>query len=633
MRAVSVLAVLLFHAGLGFPGGFVGVDVFFVISGFLVTSLIFKELENGTFSFARFWERRARRILPAALCMTLAVLVAGWFLLLPEDFRRLGQATVAQSLFSANIYFWRSVNYFMGSAEELPLLHTWSLAVEEQFYFIAPFLLFGLYRLVAQRRRRAMIAVLGSGFLISFFLSVYVLHKSSNAAFYLLPTRAWELLAGSIVALWPAKYAPKGTLLRESLSWLGLAGIFSAMFMYDRETAFPGAAALLPCVGAALVIWANGIPNGASSPSLTSAGRILAFKPLVFIGLISYSLYLWHWPLLAFSHYWAFETLSLFYRIQVVTLSIVLAVLSWRFIETPFRRKQIFGTQRSVLGFAGTGLATMVAAGGIIYFAHGLPQRLPPEVVRFEAAKRDLVPIDNRDAKDVLADNLAVLGKAKKDAPIDFLVWGDSHARAAQPAIELICRDLELNGRSITHSATMPLLGFYRTAKYGLNEEAIAFGEAVFNYVKIHKIPKIFLICRWEAGDLVEDNFDRAFARTVQAFHEIGVRVFVMMQVPSHEFDVPKKLALNALLQQNDASWQTTPEQHRHLNARLYQLAQKLSSDDCVFIDPAPAFLEPSTNRYGVTANGESLYVDNNHLTGRASKAILYGVLKPAFIQ
>ncbi|HEX2862426.1 MAG TPA: SGNH hydrolase domain-containing protein, partial [Lacunisphaera sp.] len=266
------------------------------------------------------------------------------------------------------------------------------------------------------------------------------------------------------------------------------------------------------------------------------------------------------------------------------------------------------------------------------YLSNGMPQRLPPEVAQFDAAMRDVVPIDNRDADDVLQGNLAILGAAKKDAPIDFLVWGDSHARTTQPALELICRELGLNGRSATHSATTPLLGFYQPSKFGLNEEAVAFGQAIFDYVKAHKIPKVFLICRWQSSESGDDSFDQAFIRTVKAFRDIGVRVYVMMQVPSHQIDVPKKLAYNALLQQTDEDWRTTTEQHRQLHAGLYRLAQSLKPEDCVFIDPAPAFLQPASNRYVVIDQGESLYSDQHHLTGRAAKRKLYAVLKPAFL-
>lgn len=173
LRAVAVLAVVLFHAGFGCSGGYVGVDVFFVISGFLITSLIWKDLEDGRFTFANFWERRARRIIPALVVVTVATLIAGWFLLLPPDFESLGKASAAQAVFAANLYYWRDSDYFASDADSKPLLHTWSLAVEEQFYLFVPFLLWGLFRSIALRNRMAVISILLTGFILSFIISIY----------------------------------------------------------------------------------------------------------------------------------------------------------------------------------------------------------------------------------------------------------------------------------------------------------------------------------------------------------------------------------------------------------------------------------------------------------------------------
>jgi peptidoglycan/LPS O-acetylase OafA/YrhL len=256
LRAIAVMAVVLFHAGLGVTGGFIGVDVFFVISGFLITSLIFKDLEAGKFSFTNFWERRARRIIPASVAMVFAVLIAGWFLLLPSDYAALGKSAAMHAAFAANFYFWRSTNYFSGPADELPLLHTWSLAVEEQFYLFVPLLLAGLFRLPKLRSRRVLLLLFGIGFVISLALSIIAVPRMPAAAFYLLPTRAWELLAGSIIAILPTVSLSRP--LRELLCWTGFALILIPCFLYTKQTPFPGLAALPPCLGTALFIWVSG---------------------------------------------------------------------------------------------------------------------------------------------------------------------------------------------------------------------------------------------------------------------------------------------------------------------------------------------------------------------------------------
>ncbi|HYK43019.1 MAG TPA: acyltransferase, partial [Thermoanaerobaculia bacterium] len=305
LRGVAVVLVVLFHAGFGCPGGYVGVDVFFVISGFLITSLIWKDLEGERFTFARFWERRARRIVPALVAVVAATLFAGWFLLLPADYERLGRSAASQAVFAANVHFWLTGGYFAPAAAEQPLLHTWSLALEEQFYWIVPvalFLVFGARRF--ERRRSSMIlAAIGCGIVSSFTLSVWGVAHHPSAAFYLLPTRAWELLLGSLVAFLPMRSQPsQGRAVRELAAIGGVALILLAAFGYRATTPFPGAAALAPCLGAALWIRSNGRETSAS-PAPTLAGSVLSRPLPVFVGLASYSLYLWHWPFLAFARY------------------------------------------------------------------------------------------------------------------------------------------------------------------------------------------------------------------------------------------------------------------------------------------------------------------------------------------
>ncbi len=337
LRAIAVLAVLFFHTKLGFPGGFIGVDVFFVISGFLITSLVIKDLEEGSFTLVRFWERRARRILPALLVAAVVTILAGGLLLLPLHFMDLGKSAVFLAAFIANFYYYLGTGYFAGPSEEKPLLHTWSLAVEEQFYFVIPILLLGLFRSPRLRRRRALLLVFGIGFLVSLLISISWVTKHPAASFFLLPSRAWELLMGSLVALLPSNAIPSNRNFREAASYLGLGGILIPCFFYDKHVLFPGVAAIPPCLGTALIIWSNGV--GKTRGDLTSLGRLLSLRWVVFIGLISYSLYLWHWPLVAYTNYWSLKPTPLFWKWLIVLLSFILAVFSWKYVETPFRRR------------------------------------------------------------------------------------------------------------------------------------------------------------------------------------------------------------------------------------------------------------------------------------------------------
>ncbi len=334
LRAVAILPVMLYHARVaGFGGGFVGVDVFFVISGYLITTLIVRDLAEGRFSLVQFWLRRARRILPAVTVMMAAGLAIGWFVLLPDDYRAAARSAFHQSLFISNYYFWRKTGYFFASADTMPFLHTWSLSVEEQFYVAYPLLLLVVTR-AARPHRTAILSVL---LLLSLGLSLWRLGVSPEEAFYLAHLRAWELLVGAVTAsiVFDAgsRWSPR-PILREAASAAGLVAILCSVSLIDRNTPFPGLAALAPCVGAALVIWGNGYGP-------TVVGRVLGCRPLVAIGAISYSLYLWHWPLLVFANYSSIDGRSTPFLLGVLLASGGVAWVSYRWVETPIRRRAV----------------------------------------------------------------------------------------------------------------------------------------------------------------------------------------------------------------------------------------------------------------------------------------------------
>ena len=291
LRCVAISTVVLSHAGVPwFAGGYVGVDVFFVISGYLITRILRAGLDDYPRSIATFYERRARRILPALMVAVAAVLVAGAWVLGPTPFERLAQSTIATTLFVSNLWFWNSSSdYFGADVRFEPLLHTWSLAVEEQFYIVFPLLL----ALMARARRRLVRPLIAGICLVSLGMAVHALATDRpQSAFYLLQSRAWELGIGALLAL-SAIPVPRQRGVVESLAVLAGAGILVPVFFYDVATPFPGLAALPPCVGTAMLIWLGG-----GSESRVKAA--LSLSPVVFIGLISYSLYVWHWPIIVF---------------------------------------------------------------------------------------------------------------------------------------------------------------------------------------------------------------------------------------------------------------------------------------------------------------------------------------------
>jgi peptidoglycan/LPS O-acetylase OafA/YrhL len=332
-----------------FSGGFVGVDVFFVISGYLITTIIVSEIEEGTFSIAEFYVRRARRILPALYFVALLCLPFAWVLMLPEQFKDFAQSLAAISLFSSNVLFWLESGYFALAAETKPLLHTWSLAVEEQYYIFFPLVMM----LALRAGRRGAIWVIVALMAFSLALSEVLWRAAPEANFFLLPSRMWELLVGSLCAVTMLGAQPRPN---KALALAGLAAVIAAVFVYDKSTPFPSVYAILPVGGAALVILFAG-PDG-------PAGRILASRPAVAIGLISYSAYLWHQPLFAFARLYETGMPSQATMLALCALSLALAWASWRFVERPFRRG---GASRAhALALAAAVCIAGVALGGAL---------------------------------------------------------------------------------------------------------------------------------------------------------------------------------------------------------------------------------------------------------------------------
>lgn len=353
VRALAVLPVILFHAGFNwFSGGFVGVDVFFVISGYLITGIIVSDLEQGKFSFAEFYERRARRILPALYLVVLVCFPFAWLWMMPEQLSAFARSVIAVTTFVSNILFWTETTYFGAAAELKPLLHTWSLATEEQFYILFPILLAVLWKI----RRSKIIALLLLVALASLLIAQFgknisrefpfidenflLFNQPSWASFYLLTGRFWELLLGAMAALAPLR-APKGALVTEAGAAAGVGMVIFSIVVFDKSTPFPSVYTLVPVVGTYLII--------SFATEKTVVGKILSWSPLVGIGLISYSAYLWHQPLFAYLRIRSAEEPAAWHYLMLSVVALILAYLTWRYVEKPFRnrswltRGQVFG--------------------------------------------------------------------------------------------------------------------------------------------------------------------------------------------------------------------------------------------------------------------------------------------------
>lgn len=353
LRALAVVPVILFHAGFElFSGGFVGVDVFFVISGYLITTILIEDLEKDRFSIFHFYERRARRILPALFFVMLACLPFAWIWLLPDQLKDFSASLIAVSLFASNILFWRESGYFEAAAEENPLLHTWSLAVEEQYYVFFPIFLFLVWRFGRNRVFWLIVAMTGGSFLLSEWGS----RNMIIANFYLIPFRAWELFAGSIAAFIAQR---RGVRSNDALAMLGLAAILFAIFAYDETTRFPSIYAAVPVVGVVLLILYGGKD--------TWAARFLSAKAFVGIGLISYSAYLWHQPLFAFARTGSIYEPAPWVFLALGVASLVLAWVSWKYVETPFRNPDRI-KRAGIFKLSAAGIGAFILVGCFGYF-------------------------------------------------------------------------------------------------------------------------------------------------------------------------------------------------------------------------------------------------------------------------
>jgi peptidoglycan/LPS O-acetylase OafA/YrhL len=423
LRAVAVLSVIWFHYGASLPdwaklpGGFTGVDVFFVISGFLITQQLYADIQAGRFSVLNFYDRRIRRILPALLIMLAIVLLAGRWTLMPGDYMSLAASTGAAAFGASNFYFLLNTGYFDQSAELMPLLHTWSLGVEEQFYIVWPVLLLWLSGFGGRKT----LAAITTGIIVAGFAAMLIWRGvDSKVAFYMVGPRAWELASGALLVFLP----PLSRLVGNIAVPTGVA-LIAIGFVVATATAFPGPSALLPCLGAALIIW----PRATDNASATLLGRL---KP---IGTISYSLYLWHWPVwVMFRIYINNGVPSIRESVVLFAASVALAMASYLFVEQPLRRRRWNAAIPVQLGL--TACTAIFCAAMYIHSANGLPSRIPDSAY----ALRSLDAMWDWDCP----RNVAITGAGTfcnfggdwKAAPLKGMLWGDSHADHMAPIVQ-----------------------------------------------------------------------------------------------------------------------------------------------------------------------------------------------------
>jgi peptidoglycan/LPS O-acetylase OafA/YrhL len=641
LRALAVIAVVLFHDGVpGLDGGYVGVDVFFVISGYLITQLL--EVARGEsvrHTLVPFYLRRIRRILPALFATCLATAIAGVVLYVPDALVNLGKYLAAMPVLLSNVAAWtEGGGYFDPPTRQLALSHLWSIAVEEQFYLVYPLLLLTITRYLPAYRRATLI-VLGA---FSLALCIWASHYKPAANYYAAPTRAWELLLGAALAL-------SGTprighrIANECLALASLVGLVLVVHLYKQWTLYPGTAAILPCMATAVLI-----TTGASlRPALIN--RVLSWQPLVFVGLISYSLYLWHQPLFVFVNYYRVAPLTPVSTAVLLATTVLVAIASWRFIERPVRARVLLKTPRALLLAAGVSSAGILVAGLVLWNSDGFPQRFSPEaraLIVPMSGTPDLVRCMELPLEEVRAGNVCDYGTGDSSIP-KVLVWGDSHAMALMPALKELAKTHHLHLYFVGKYGCAPLLAGADPTMVG----SLASGkpvtlephQAIFSYkcatfnaavtAAIRRLdPQLIILdAAWGPAEVPPGVRDIApgIEQTLSRAGDGTRPVCVVFGVPILKFAVSHALLM--------AQRRNIPDDFLKLN-RTEALAQYREMERSLralvgrgalrVADPKDALCPGDSCLYKV--NGHALYFDESHLSAYGAMYVAQ-TLEPCF--
>jgi peptidoglycan/LPS O-acetylase OafA/YrhL len=620
IRAISILVVLLFHIGFDdWSGGYVGVDVFFVISGFLITSLITSDLAAGQFSFLKFFERRVRRLLPASVPVVLFTTLFAWAFYTTERFHEYAGSLIAFATYTSNWFFLSTRGYFAGADASTPLLHTWSLAVEEQFYIVFPVLLWMIYRHASSFRFTLCLLAFAS----LAHAQALLWSGKTDLAFFSTFTRFWELMAGALLALTPSvsiaveRYA---TLLRMT----GIALIFCAVFLYSPATLFPGLAAVPPVAGALLLL----VATPRRGDFILNA---LQWPPIVYVGRISYPLYLWHWPIFGAMKVVVFEPNDL-HKVLAIALSFVAAALTYRYIEQPIRQRTFLPHGRSLVGLFGTFAGFCIAVGAYGWQTGGWPGRMSPEVEQ-RASIAAVKASDPQHCFNTGNVSNVFCRPIPPIAPVDIVVWGDSHAHALTPALRKFTADHHVSIAYALRGDCAPLTGIWRQkdvthACRRFNDEALKFVAELrprlvvmaawwSNYTSGRQL---FLDDRRAARSGTESRLilEDALNKTLDQITATGAKIVIVEQVPQNAGDVPSaSIILHRLgLPANTIAATRTAHQKRQ-QFITSMLDRASAARHLTRLDPAGPLCQ--SERCTVEADGRLLYFDNDHLNDDGS--------------
>ncbi len=610
LRALAIVPVVAFHADPSLlPGGFVGVDVFFVISGYLITAVLLERLAADRYSIASFYAARVRRIFPALFAMLLVATPFAVWLLSLKGLHEFGRTLSATALFYSNLHLTRT-GYFEPAAELNPLLHTWSLAVEEQYYIVFPLLLALLYR----HWRSGIAPVLAGVGLISLAGSAWWLHSDPALAFYGAPSRTFELMIGSLLAMGGATRGPAlPRAVREALTAVGLGGIVCACLVFNADTPFPGSAALLPCLGTAVVIWAG---TGGD----TLAGRWLSCGPLRWVGERSFSLYLWHWPALVFMRHWSVGEPTAWQTALAVALSVVLAALSLRFVEAPARRAAFADRRWLLMGLAC--IALMLAVAWVL-IKHPLAVRhADAQQQRYERGAHDQHPqrlqCHGRNRKQISYEQRCRFGDPT--ALPQTAIWADSHGAELAVAMG---EQLAVQGASvaqITSSRCPPSLGLTVPGR----SSCTAYNDDIFRaLVADEAVSRVVIVARYDnhlPGQ--PEAFEAGLRRSIDGLTRAGKRVVVLEPLPLYSYPVPDALSVLYRTGRDPNRVGQSAAEYRRDHAAALAMVQRLGEMPGVSVVRTSDALCGS-GICAVMADGDPLYFDDNHVSLRGARRIV----------
>jgi len=612
LRALAVIAVIFFHSGIpGFKGGYVGVDVFFVISGYLITQLLeVSRQESARRTLSAFYQRRMRRILPALLATCLVTAIVAVALFTPDELVNVGKYLAATPVLLSNVATWAERGgYFAPDIRQLPLTHLWSISVEEQFYLLYPMLLIAITRYLPPYRRLTLVALAA----VSLALCVWASHYKPAANYFFAPMRAWELLLGAVLAVGGTPRLGHG-IAKEALSVAGLLGIAFVVHLYTEETPYPGTAALLPCLATAALI----ATGSGSRPALVN--RLLSWPPLVFIGLISYSLYLWHQPLLTFISYYRIAPLTPGASAAPLAVTLLVAAASWRFIERPVRERMLMKSTRNLLVGMGIGSAGILLAGVVLWSSDGFPHRFPHEargLIVSMYGTPDLVRcVEEVPLEQVRAGKVCNYGPG--DSSRKVLVWGDSHALALMPAVKALAKAHGIRSYFVGKYGCLPL--FAPPNPTELDGATDRYGCATFNAAVVEAIARlepelIILAGGWDAAELPRvPDIATGIEQTVSRVGDHSRSICVVFAVPKLKYAVSHALLVarrrhipDDFLRLGRAD---ALAQHRDMEHDVRAIAQH---GGFKVVDPKDVLCPADSCLY--KADGKSLYFDKGHLS------------------